>query len=73
LGQKRLRVFLAKQTADIIGEENKSLAPDNQFFVFEELLDIPIRTSVKTSAVKVELLSKLVDIFESLGLPNNPK
>lgn len=47
--------------------------PDNQFFSFTELIEVPVRTSVKTADVKIELLSKLVDVFESYGIPNNPK
>ena len=35
------------------------MVPDNTFFSFTEIMEIPLKTLVKTSVAKQELLTKL--------------
>jgi len=55
-GEKRLKVFLAKHINEEIpaNEETNenALIPDNVFFSFTEMMEVPLRTLVKTSVAK---------------------
>ena len=62
LGQKRLKFWLVNTPeAEMKLEENEEpkIIPDNVFYQFTELMELPVKTSIKTSEVKQELLEVL--------------
>ena len=75
-GEKRLKLFLASHIhEEIPNEESKENAavPDNVFYTFTEIIEIPLRTLVKTLEAKQELLNKLNQARPDLGLPTDPQ
>lgn len=54
VGQKRLKFSLAKYAHEELSDSH-----DSQFFVFIDLLELPVKTTLKTAKVKEELLERL--------------
>ena len=42
--------------------------PDNSFFAFEELAEIPCKTASKVSLIKQQVITHLSPLFPQLGL-----
>jgi len=49
-------------------EDGTVRVPDNCFFSFEELAQIPCKTSSKVSAIKAQLVAHLTPLFPHLNL-----
>ena len=72
VGQKRVILFLAKPSQALLSNVNPetepAIIPDNSFFAFEELMEIPVKTAVKTAAVKQRVVEAVSAKFPELGL-----
>ena len=72
VGQKRVVLFLAKPSHALLSNVNPEaepdVMPDNSFFSFQELMEIPVKTAVKTSAVKQRVIEAVSAKFPELGL-----
>lgn len=72
VGQKRVVLFLARPSQALLSNVNPeaepAIIPDNSFFSFEELMEIPVKTAIKTAAVKQRVVEAVSAKFPELGL-----
>ena len=72
VGQKRVNFFLVKPSQAFFAEANPEngleAMPDNCFFTFQELMEIPVKTAVKTGVVKQRVIEAISGTFPELGL-----
>ena len=83
LGQKRIQFLLAKSSHIFLqeitvknpedsgsGQQNAEAlrVPDNCFFSFEQLAEIPCKTACKVSLIKNQVISHLTPLFPHLNL-----
>ena len=72
VGQKRVNFFLAKPSQTFFQEANPengiAVVPDNNFFSFEELMEIPVKIAVKTCIVKQRVIEAIGAKFPEIGI-----
>lgn len=72
LGQKRINFYLAKNAQAFFQETNPEdglvSVPDNCFFSFEELAQLPCKTATKVLVIKQQVIDFLAVKFPKLGL-----